>query len=189
MMRFSIVFLFPLLVLLGACKDSDTPEPTHIVAVAPIYSLDASTNAPVQVGEATFAQNTGYVTLNLQVFNLPAGGMHAVHLHEGSCENPGAHWNGGSSDSYCQVPSLDKTWGRPFLGDVGNISVGANGTGTLSLETDLWAVGDGSPLDVLGKVLMLHASGEDFAMECDPDHQKHPHNNPKIACGSIAKVE
>ncbi|AHM63245.1 Cu/Zn superoxide dismutase [Flammeovirgaceae bacterium 311] len=176
--------LFLSLVMLGACNKETPPEPKAPSAMADIYSLDNS-STPALVGTALFDQQDGIVTLNLKVSGLAAGGSHAVHLHEGSCENPGMHWNGGSSDSYCQVPSLSEAWGRPYLGDVGNIEIGADGSGTLSLRTNLWAIGDGSPLDITGKMIMLHEQPEDFMMECDPNHQNHPHNNPKIACGPI----
>jgi Cu-Zn family superoxide dismutase len=186
-MKTALSILFAGVMLLAGCRKEDQPEPHVPTALADIYTLDTS-NSPKRVGAAFFDQQDGIVTLNLKVAGLPAGGSHAVHLHEGSCENPGMHWNGGSSDSYCQVPNLDGTWGRPYLGDIGNIEIRSDGTGTLTLKTNLWAIGDGSPLDVIGKMIMLHEQPEDFMMECDPNHQNHPHNNPKIACGAIGST-
>ncbi|WP_224995696.1 superoxide dismutase family protein [Cesiribacter sp. SM1] len=184
-MKTAFSVLFAGILLLVGCKKEEQPAPKAIEAHAPIYSLSGSSTTPAKLGDAYFTQQDGVVTLELEVAGLAAGGSHAIHLHEGSCENPGMHWNGGSSDSYCQVPNLDGNWGRPYLGDVGNIEIEEDGTGTLTLRTNLWAIGDGSPLDITGKMIMLHEQPEDFDLECDPNHQNHPHNNPKIACGAI----
>jgi superoxide dismutase, Cu-Zn family len=173
--------------MLWSCKDKETPAPAPSAAFASLYTFGSGSGLR-QIGDARLLQEGGIVTLTVELYNLPPGGQHALHLHEGSCEDPGMHWNGGGSEKHCSTPSMGTPWGRPYLGDIGNITIGQDGKGSLSLSTNLWALGDGSPLDVLGKVLMVHGEPEDFALECDPNHMNHPHTNPRMACGQVFKM-
>ncbi|EMR00982.1 superoxide dismutase family protein [Cesiribacter andamanensis] len=186
MIRSLLPLLLLLLLLAAACTEKETPGPTPAGAFASLYTLSSS-GTPRQIGDARFEREGNLVRLTIELYTLTPGSRHALHLHEGSCEDPGMHWNGGSSEKYCTIPSMGTPWGRPYLGDIGNIEIGSDGKGSLSLQTDLWALGDGSALDVMGKVLMVHAEPEDFALECDPNHTNHPHTNPKIACGQVFK--
>lgn len=181
-----------LMFMLMACQDdaADKPATAPVLARADVYLLSTEGNQPRKVGEALLSYQDKVVDFTLSLSGLPAGGQHAVHLHEGSCENPGAHWNGGGSERYCEVPSQGSVWGRPFLGDIGNVAVNAQGSGTLSIKTELWALGDGSLRDVAGTYIMLHEGPENYSMACDPNHGGHEMPaNAKIACGEIVLTD
>ena len=51
------------------------------------------------------------------------------------------------------------------LGDIGNIAVGEDGTGRMTLTTDLWEIGTGSDIDVVGKGIIVHAGADDFTSQ------------------------
>jgi Cu-Zn family superoxide dismutase len=146
----------------AATQPAATPEkaPSRITAVAEIAPKSGSD----LTGEAVFTSMNGKVTLELTLEHATPG-PHAVHIHEtGDCSaedasSAGGHWN----------PTGEEhgRWGVPpfHLGDIGNVDVGEGGKGTLTLETDLWAVGDGSDHDVLGKAVVVHEGPDDFTSQ------------------------
>ncbi|NUQ72276.1 MAG: superoxide dismutase family protein [Polyangiaceae bacterium] len=129
-------------------------------------------------GAGTFTESNGMVTFTLSVAGAPPG-EHAVHIHDmGDCSDPGAmnaggHWN----------PDMKEhgKWGvDPFhLGDIGNITIAQDGTGSLTLTTDRWSVGTGDKNDVVGHALMIHEKADDFVTQ--------PTGNAgaRIGCGVI----
>lgn len=143
-------------------------------------------------GTAEFIQEDCVVTLTINLFNFSPNTVHAVHIHEGACEQPGLHWNMGfdrMTHRFCNERSIGIPWAKPMAGDVGNVSVGYDGTGSFTLRTDLWRIGSGDHRDLRGKLLIIHESYEDFTAECDPSHgHNHPHFNEKLACGIIEQV-
>lgn len=112
-------------------------------------------------GTATFTTEGDKVNLKIDVSGLTPG-KHAVHIHEnGDCSSPdaesaGGHWN----------PTNEEhgKWGEhPFhLGDIGNIDVGDDGKGSLSMSTDLWSIGTGGKSDVTNHAIVVHAQPDDF---------------------------
>jgi superoxide dismutase, Cu-Zn family len=112
-------------------------------------------------GHAEFTQVAGKVKLSIHIEGATPG-THAVHLHEkGDCSDPegksaGGHWNPSSQDH--------GKWGTaPFHhGDIGNIEVGPDGKGSITLDTDLWSVGGDPSKDVVGKAVIVHAAADDF---------------------------
>ena len=176
--------------LLVQCGPVDTPSATAI-AVATIYRVENTTDSTFQVttqeiGAATFSEKNGIITLQINVTGLTPNNRHAVHIHEGSCEAPGMHWNQGTTVSFCREPNLDPDdiWTKPKAGDVGNIRTDEQGAGTFELSTIFWRLGSDDNLDITGLVIVVHENEEDFAQECFQSHS-HMHNNPKIACGTI----
>jgi len=125
--------------------------------------------------------------MKVNVSNMEPNSTHAMHLHEGTLEQPGRHWNKERFIAFCDSLSLGKFWLKPFAGDVGNIKTDANGDGTFELKTDLWSLGTNDRSDISGTVLFIHANSEDFGNECDPahDHGHGGHMNPKIAGGTV----
>ena len=61
--------------------------------------------------------------------------------------------------------------------------VGEDGTGTISLTTDLWEIGTGSDIDVVGKSIIVHAGADDFTS------QPSGAAGSRIGCGVIVLVE
>jgi len=115
-------------------------------------------------GTAEFVFGHGQITLKLDLEGAPAG-LHAAHLHEiGDCSSDdgtsaGGHWNPMHADH--------GQWGTdPFhLGDIGNITVGEDGRGSLMMTTDLWTIDSGEPNDILGRSIVIHADVDDFVTQ------------------------
>jgi Cu-Zn family superoxide dismutase len=115
-------------------------------------------------GSAIFVKSGNQVELMMKIDPGPPG-EHAVHIHEnGDCSSPdgksaGGHWNPTGEDH--------GKWGvAPFhLGDIGNVVVGEDGTGTLSLITDLWSMGTGTENDILDRAVIVHADADDFVTQ------------------------
>jgi Cu-Zn family superoxide dismutase len=115
-------------------------------------------------GSAIFLREAGGITLQVKVEQAPPG-EHAVHIHEtGDCSAPdgssaGGHWN----------PTVEDhgRWGVAphHLGDIGNLVVGEDGNGTLTLTTDRWSMGTGEPNDILDLSVIVHASPDDFTTQ------------------------
>ena len=129
-------------------------------------------------GTAIFLREGGKTTLQVSLRNTPPG-VHAVHLHEtGDCSahdasSAGGHWNPTGAEH--------GAWGKPpfHLGDIGNVTVGEDGTGSLNLTTDLWTMGTAADNDLLGKAVIVHASSDDFTT------QPSGAAGDRIACGVI----
>lgn len=129
-------------------------------------------------GTAIFTQNGDTITLVIEVQNVSPG-LHAVHIHEtGDCSAPdatsaGGHWN--------PTNVAHGKWGEGefHLGDIGNITVGEDGTGTIELTTDLWEMSTGSVLDIVGTGIIVHADADDFTSQ--------PSGNAgaRIGCGAV----
>ena len=129
-------------------------------------------------GMATFTQSGDTIMLRIEVKNVSPG-IHAVHIHEtGDCSLPdgksaGGHWN--------PTGVAHGKWGEGefHLGDIGNITVGEDGTGEIELTTDLWELNTGSNLDIIGRGIIVHAGADDFTSQ--------PSGNAgaRIGCGPI----
>ena len=131
-------------------------------------------------GSAIFIREPAAITVRVSLQNTPPGG-HAVHVHEtGDCRaadasSAGGHWNPTGVEH--------GPWGTPpfHLGDIGNVTVGEDGTGSLNLTTDLWTMGTGADNDLVGKAVIVHASPDDFAT------QPTGAAGGRIACGVIGE--
>ncbi len=132
-------------------------------------------------GSATFERRDGnWIQFRIEVRNVSPG-VHATHIHEhGDCSAPdaksaGGHWNP-TSKKHGKWGQAD---GEFHLGDLGNIEVGADGTGSLVVSSDQWTMGDGGPTDILGKSIIVHAMPDDFTSQ--------PTGNAgdRIGCGVI----
>lgn len=132
-------------------------------------------------GEAMFMEaDGGDVSLTLRVQNAPAG-EHAVHIHEnGDCSAPdassaGGHWNPMSA-------SHGKRGEDSFhVGDIGNLEVGADGIGSLSMTFADWSLEETGDESVLGKALVIHSGADDFRTQ--PDGAA----GERIGCGVIER--
>ena len=187
------LFILPLL-LVFSCSSEDQNElqEPEIIAEAEIFALTqvADREYEVQnksVGKASFFQTGNVVTIEISLSEMTPNTQKAVHIHDGSVQLPGRHWNSGKFVAACNERSLGQVWARPFIGDVGNVPIDGNGNGFFSLQTDLWAINSGDNKDILEKVIIVHENPQDFIEECDPFHtHDHEHVNQKIAGGTIA---
>ena len=143
--------------------------------------IGASNDSGV-TGVAVFTQNGDQITLTIEIQGASPG-LHAVHIHaNGDCSAPdgtsaGGHWN--------PTGVAHGKWGEGefHLGDIGNITVGEDGTGRITLTTDLWEIGTGSDVDVVGRGIIVHAGADDFTS------QPSGAAGARIGCGVIVLVE
>ncbi|MEO9485638.1 MAG: superoxide dismutase family protein [Ekhidna sp.] len=187
MRALTLLLIIPLFI---SCGDDKAPGPKTF-ATADIYLVSSSDGETFEqgtwIGNAAFIYQDGVTSLKVSLAGLEPNSQHAMHLHQGTLENPGRHWNQNRLDrGFCNIRSLGEVWAKTFAGDIGNIDIDGEGNGTFALKTDLWALGTDDEKDVAGTVLFVHENFEDFANECDPGHgHQHGHTNAKIAGGTV----
>lgn len=150
-------------------------EPTDKVIVL----LDPKSGTTAR-GNVVFRQRSNTVSMTA-VFSGMEEGEHAVHLHEKSdCSaedgsSAGGHWN--------PTAQPHGKWGDEagyHKGDIGNFTVNANGTGTITFVTDEWCIGCGDDTkDILGKSVIVHQGTDDFTS------QPSGAAGARVSCGGI----
>ena len=137
-----------------------TTEPVDKIAVAVISEKDGSG----LTGKATFLETDGMVHVRIEIQNATQG-LHAAHLHIGTCADVGPHWHPmGVPAGTVGVPVAEATPDMPPIGvgEIGNIPVGEDGTGVLEFSTPLWSLGVDPSTDILGKLMLIHETGDTF---------------------------
>lgn len=153
-------------ICLACGSDDSTDEHSH--APGEEHEALTATLAPKSdnttlAGTATFSGDTGKVQVKVDVSGAPAG-THGLHLHEtGDCSaadatSAGAHWN-----PTAQMHGALGT--TAHLGDIGNITIAADGKGTLTATHPLWEVGTGTANDVKGKAVVVHGMADDLTSQ------------------------
>jgi Cu-Zn family superoxide dismutase len=163
--------------VVGACAHS-AQSPTRSTTASAVLEPKSGSSA---TGDVVLTQQERQVALTLTVRNV-APGVHAVHIHEvpdcsaADASSAGEHWNptGSQHGAFEQQQS--------HLGDIGNLEVGPQGTGTLTFSTGRWALGTGASNDVLQHALVVHEGVDDLVTP--------PGGNAggRIACGVIVAV-
>lgn len=159
---------------MGASGGETRAEPKQV-----IVPIDPKSGSKM-TGTATFTSEGGKVTVKIDISGAPAG-VHAVHIHEkGDCssadgESAGGHWN--------PTSEAHGKWGnKPYhLGDIGNIDVGKDGTGSISVTSDQWTLGTGGTSDVIGHAIVVHGKADDFKS------QPSGAAGTRIGCGVIQR--
>ena len=157
--------------LLTACNADEKK------AVAKIEAKSGSTVS----GTVTFIEKDGIVIMKAALAGLSEGN-HAIHIHAiGDCSAPdgksaGGHWNPTNENH-------GKWMEAPFhIGDIGNLVVGADGTGTIERETNLWSIGGKEAnKNVVGHAIIIHEGPDDFSS------QPSGAAGPRIGCGEIVR--
>ena len=175
----ALALLIGMCLALAGC-DSDDDARWQQEAIAEIVPTTASGSNVT--GEAVFTQDGDDIMLTVDI-EKASPGLHAVHIHAtGDCSAPdgtsaGGHWN--------PTDEAHGRWGGDsfHLGDLGNIPVGADGTGYIERTTDLWDMGTGSDRDIVGKAIIVHAGEDDFTS------QPAGAAGARIGCGVIELVE
>ena len=88
-----------------------------------------------------------------------------MHPHTGSCTDIGPHWHPmGIPAGIPGIPVVQATLDTPpiGIGEIGNISVGEDGTGILEFTTPFWSLNGDPNTDILGKLIMIHETGDTF---------------------------
>jgi Cu-Zn family superoxide dismutase len=136
-----------------------------------------------EVGKATLEQTDKGVKINLTVKNMPPG-EHAFHIHEKAmCDAPDFKSAGGHFNPFNKEHGLDNPKG-PHAGDLPNITVGQDGSGTYEIMATLVTLKPGEKNSLFhpgGTSLMIHQKPDDNVSDPAGDA------GPRIACGPIKK--
>ncbi len=111
--------------------------PTEIISTTPVDRVAVATISAIDgsdlTGTATFTEVDSGVYVRIEVQNVSPG-LHATHLHIGSCDDIGPHWHpSGIPVGTSTVPVAEATPERPpiGIGEIGNIPVDEDGVGIL----------------------------------------------------------
>jgi superoxide dismutase, Cu-Zn family len=114
-------------------------------------------------------------------------GLHGVHLHAvGKCEPPAFTAAGGHFDPG-PAGNTDPDANHPFhMGDIPNLRVGADGSGTLQARTTRVTLSEGplSLFDADGSAVIVHGN-PDQGTTGEP--KSGVSGGPRVACGVIEK--
>ncbi len=182
----AVLVVFIILCLYLGCEriptEVITTEPIDKVAVASISAIDESD----LTGTATFTEVDSGVHVRIEIQNASLG-LHATHLHLGSCNDIGPHWHPtGVSPGTVGVPVAEATLEiLPIgVGEIGNIPVGEDGKGILEFTTPFWSVGGEPNTDILGKLILIHETGDTFQTNPHTGTGTHTHNIGQMQVGT-----
>jgi Cu-Zn family superoxide dismutase len=169
----------------GEAVSADPADPAATTGDATAELRDAAGNT---VGTARFAAAGDGVSVSLEVTGLPPG-AHGVHIHDtGECdasrETPFSS-AGGHLNPTSRQHGLENANG-PHAGDLPNLDVGSDGTGSLD-GTAAQGTADALALllDPHGAAIIVHANRDDQVTDDGPDG---PGNSgARIACGVISR--
>jgi len=202
---FAVILAFGTLGLLAGCGGqaaeapptvAPPPPPPPAAEVAPEKPAEPAAEAPkaaeprmLQVkiepksgsklsGSAMLMEVEGGVKVTLSVEGVTPSGDHGAHVHEkGDCSSPdgksaGGHFNPASSDH-----ALPPTAKR-HLGDLGNLTIGKDGKGTLEITIPGANLKAGDANSFAGKAIIIHAKKDDGG-------QPVGNAGDRIGCGAI----
>jgi len=133
------------------------------------------------VGMATLTQGPQWVTIAVDVRQLPPG-RHGIHIHAaGKCDSPDFQTAGGHFDPFGKKHGLKNPEG-PHAGDLPNLEVGPDGKGKLEATVGGLTLGDE------GLAKLFGPGGTSVVIHADPDDEiTDPAGNSgaRIACGVI----
>lgn len=151
-------FLLLAVAALPACGGDDEESVTASATFT-------GTNAQTVAGTGKFTR-TGDdpVTLAVTITAAPTG-THGIHIHQNpSCGaegmDAGPHWDDDNTDAgNHHLPP-----GGGHLGDLGNITINADGAGALTFSHPGWTLGDGASTDVVPRAIIFHQLMDDGSM-------------------------
>jgi superoxide dismutase, Cu-Zn family len=183
------------LLWLSACKQGTNEESTAATASAPAETMPvtpaasgdtataviAGTQGSKLAGTAVFTQTAdGGVDLVVNVTGAPSG-EHGIHLHDkGDCSAPDFSSAGGHFNP-TNAPHGGPNSPQHHAGDFGNITVAADGTGHLSLHSNMLTVAAG-PNSVVGHAVVIHQKADDLKS------QPSGNSGARIGCGVVKEA-
>ena len=183
---FVVVLLSAALVAACAPKEESAPEPAP-PAPAPAVAAPEPVSAAVAHavlqstsgvgGTVSFTEQAGSVTIEAHLTGVTAGD-HGFHVHEtGDCssadyKSAGGHFNPSGA------PHGAPSDAAHHAGDLGNIAIAADGSGTLSISSAMLSVAPGANA-VVGKAVIVHEKADDMKTQPTGDA------GGRIACGVI----
>ncbi len=159
-------------------SDTASSDTSSQMAFADISATKSDTSGN---GRAEFRKKAdGNVELSLTVsFPKMANKSVAVHLHEhGDCGDQGkgahGHWNP-TNEAHGQ-------WGSAAFhsGDIGNVQLNAEGTGSITLASNRWTIGGDDKTNILNRAVIVHSGVDDYTTQ--------PTGNAgsRIGCGVVS---
>ncbi len=182
-------------VLLLACGGSQQSSEPAVSPEAPVTEPEGSAPAvestpPATVhvelhpksgsqlsGTATLSETPEGVKVSLNIENVSPG-EHGAHVHEtGDCSAADGASAGGHFNPGAQPHALPVTNPR-HLGDLGNISVGADGKGSIDIVAPGANLQPGNPNSFLGRAIIVHEKKDDGG-------QPTGNAGGRIGCGEV----
>lgn len=176
-----VVILMSSFVNINTPARADSVELAQGTGAAAQATVRSTDGASIVLGEATFTEVPGGVDVNVSLNNVPPG-YHGFHVHEfGSCEDggtaAGGHFNPlGVKHGYIVTDGYQNA----HVGDLGNIVIDQDGSGTLSLMVPDLPLTDDERA-IAGHSVILHANRDDFG-------QPTGNAGGRIGCGIIERV-
>lgn len=165
------------LMIAGCMETGDTGAPSSLAAsptaTATLVSADGAPR-----GSARLSDAPGGIAVKVEATGLTAG-AHGIHIHTtGRCDAPdfasaGPHWNPTGRQHGRDNPQ------GAHHGDLPNLTVDADGRGTLNLSTPGGTLAE--LFDADGAALVIHASADDN--RTDPSGN----SGGRIACGVVTR--
>ncbi|MEQ8538504.1 MAG: superoxide dismutase family protein [Coleofasciculus sp. D1-CHI-01] len=184
----AIAFFFSLLLFVSGCQQTNTvteqpvTEPQEEVTEQQASIATAtinSTSDPAEVlGEAEFTTTGDAMLIEVMMTNAPSG-EHAFHIHEtGNCAEQGkaagGHFN---PDDVNHGLITEDGFENAHAGDLGNITIAEDGTGSKSLTVERLTFTEGKY--AIGNLsVILHEKPDDFG-------QPTGNAGGRVGCGII----
>ena len=128
------------------------------------------------------AADSDVVTIVAEIQGAP-GGSHGLHLHEiGDCSAADFTSSGGHFNP-AEVPHAGPDDAERHSGDLGNIEIGEDGSGSLTLTSDLITLAEGEATSIVGRAVVLHEGTDDLVSQPTGDA------GGRIGCGVIEHVD
>ena len=167
------------LIVAGSLVSGNTlaqPAAETVIADTKLLSPDGR-----EVGTAQLVRGSHGDNIRASVHDLSVG-PHGLHLHSvGKCEAPAFASAGGHLNPQGHLHGRDNPAGA-HLGDMPNIDVAANGTGTLTFSLPGTAAEiEAQIFDADGTSIVVHAAGDDY--KTDPSGN----SGARLACGVLAR--
>lgn len=172
----SLSLLVPLFVL-SACGGSTSPPDTMPSEPRVVEVTLAARSGSQLSGKATFTEVLGGVRVRVEVAGAPPGQV-ATHVHQvGDCSAPdatsaGDHFNP-TGDPHALPPAKER-----HLGDLGNIEVKSDGTGSTEIVVSGASLREGDPSSFFGRAIIVHEKQDDGG-------QPSGNAGGRIGCGVI----
>ncbi len=163
-------------------KASINPPPPAVPA-SPLEGMvkavsGANKPAPVILGSAKFQETPEGLKITIKFKSAPAG-KHGIHIHQyGSCSNAGAAAGDHFNPAGAKHGLVEKDGSaNAHAGDLGNIDIGPDGTGTLRVTIPDLGLTSGK-YNVAGRSIVLHEKADDLG-------QPAGNAGNRIGCGRI----
>lgn len=174
-MRMALILMAPLAMTAAGCTTMDA-APLDTVGEAQLTFADGR-----PAGVATLLNDARGLRVTVNAMGMTPG-EHGFHLHTtGKCEAPGFTSAGGHLNPGARKHGRLAD-GGPHLGDLPNLRIAANGTGS---TTEPVSGGDaplGAIFDADGTAIIIHANADDY--RTDPTGNA----GDRVACGVFSRT-